>query len=168
VLFSTRNDEPWCRVRFNQVQGPKPIFNTFETVADEMAAIGNHLIHLIAAEDVSPTDICIIYNGKSALDQIEKLVAPKLANLYVAMTRARSLLAIYSQASEIGSNSASHAVNTAPEPCIKSLHSIDDVEDAVSRQDDFHDLLDIIGHQHRSWLRAIWLRKETLIPGRSR
>jgi superfamily I DNA/RNA helicase len=138
-------------VRFNQVQGPKPFLQRFDSRDAEIMALGNHIAHLTTKEGISPSDICLIYNGKSAVRILESKLAPRLAglglklsvqtnrpferqantllattshsykgydaevvlipcadlyttrdgqvlsaNLYVAMTRARSLLGIYS------------------------------------------------------------------------
>ena len=120
--------------------------------------MGDHLLHLLTAEDVAPKDICILYNGKHVADQVQRMLQPRLdpfdvelsvqvsqtfqrrsntvlmttsnsfkgyesevvlipcadqfvgagyqtlANsLYVAMTRARSILAVYAQNSASGS-----------------------------------------------------------------
>nr|WP_236649354.1 ATP-binding domain-containing protein [Rhodopirellula sp. SM50] len=144
-----RNGEDWLRVQYNQIDGPKPIYHRFDNRRQEMASIAGHLKYLIQNDGISPTDICIIYNGRvqdvlqsdlaTALAAIgvelsfqknrsferqpntlvattphsfkgyesevvvipcvDHYVAPEgkiLENsLYVAMTRARSLLAIY-------------------------------------------------------------------------
>ncbi len=129
---------------------PKPIFRAFDNRSDEIAAIAGHLKHLIQNDGISPTDICVIYNGRSVVQLLHEKLAPMMAeigvelsaqtnrpferqentlvvttshsfkgyesevvvipcadqfvtgdgqilanNLYVAMTRARSLLAIY-------------------------------------------------------------------------
>ncbi|MBB3209145.1 superfamily I DNA/RNA helicase [Rhodopirellula rubra] len=146
---TTRNNENWLRVRYNQIDGPKPIYHSFDNRDREMASIASHLRYLIQKDGISPTDICILYNGRvqdilhcklgPALAEIgvelsfqknrsferqpntliattphsfkgyesEVVVIPCVDNyvasegkilensLYVAMTRARSLLAIY-------------------------------------------------------------------------
>ncbi|EMI41334.1 AAA domain-containing protein [Rhodopirellula sp. SWK7] len=146
---TTRNNENWLRVRYNQIDGPKPIYHSFDNRNREMASIASHLRYLIQKDGISPTDICILYNGRvqdilhcklgPALAEIgvelsfqknrsferqpntliattphsfkgyesEVVVIPCVDNyvasegkilensLYVAMTRARSLLAIY-------------------------------------------------------------------------
>lgn len=144
-----RNGETWLRVHYNQIDGPKPIYHRFDNRSQEMASIAGHLKHLIQNDGISPTDICIIYNGR-VQDILQSTLAPALAvigvelsfqknrsferqpntlvattphsfkgyeaevvlipcvdnyvategkilenSLYVAMTRARSLLAIY-------------------------------------------------------------------------
>jgi superfamily I DNA/RNA helicase len=148
----TRGGEPWLQIEFNQVGGPQPLFQSHVSVEAQLQAMGDHLIHLLAAEDVSPRDICILYNGKHVAEQVVQIVGPRLApldvelsvqssqtfqrrdntvlvttsnsfkgyesevvfipcadqfvgsgfsvlahSLYVAMTRARSILAVYSQ-----------------------------------------------------------------------
>lgn len=119
--------------------------------------MGDYLVHLLTAEDVSPRDICILYNGKHVADRVRQTLAPRLEpfdvelsvqvsqtfqrrsntilmttsnsfkgyesevvlipcadqfvgagqkvlanSLYVAMTRARSILAVYAQSSASG------------------------------------------------------------------
>ena len=150
LLESTqRNGEDWLCVQYNQIEGPKPIYHSFDNRGQEMASMASHLKYLIQQDGISPTDICLIYNGRvkevlhsklsPALEQIgvelsfqtsrsferqpntliattahsfkgyesEVVVIPCVDNyvaaegkilensLYVAMTRARSLLAIY-------------------------------------------------------------------------
>lgn len=172
---TVRGDHEWLRVRFNQVQGPKPFLQRFESRDAEMTALGNHIAHLITKEGVSPADICLIYNGKSAVRILESKLAPRLAglglklsvqtnrpferqsntllattshsykgydaevvlipcadlyttrdgqilsaNLYVAMTRARSLLGIYSVNS---GHSAARKLNENLQACIDAQGS---------------------------------------------
>ncbi len=145
-----RNGEEWLRVNFNEIQGPKPIFRSFDSRSAEIELIATHLKHLICNDGISPSDISIIYNGNSVATLLELKLAPMLteigvelsiqvnrtferqdntlvvttsnsykgyeseviiipcvdqfvsgdgqilaSNLYVAMTRARSLLALY-------------------------------------------------------------------------
>ncbi len=167
-----RNDDDWLRVRFNQIHGPKPIFHSLANRSDEFDAIAGHLKHLILKEGISPSDICVIYNGKSVVQTLEAKLAPKMTqigvelsvqtnrsferqentlvvttsnsykgyesevvvipcvdqfvsgdgqvlgnNLYVAMTRARSLLAIYSIN---GGSEASRKISSTIADCIKT------------------------------------------------
>jgi superfamily I DNA and RNA helicase len=76
-------------------------------------------------------------------------------NLYVAMTRARSLLAIYGTRN--GSSSAKQIFDEL-ELCVNLLNSTPTIETETSRQDDFNDLLEQIGVEHRKWLRQLWKR----------
>ncbi|MCO8123729.1 AAA domain-containing protein [Stieleria sp. TO1_6] len=80
-----RNGEAWLRVRFNQIDGPKPIYHRFENRSQEMAAIAVHLKHLIQSDGISPTDICVIYNGR-AHEVLETQLAPKLAEIGVELS----------------------------------------------------------------------------------
>lgn len=181
---TVRGHHEWLSVRFNQVQGPKPFLQRFDSRDAEMTALGNHIAHLITKEGVSPSDICLIYNGKSVVRLLESKLAPRLAglgvelsvqtnrpferqpntlivttshsykgydaevvlipcadqyttqdgqvlsaNLYVAMTRARSLLGIYSVNS---SDSAARKLNETLQACIDAQSSpplIDSSED---------------------------------------
>lgn len=218
---SQRNGEEWLRVRFNQIAGPKPIFHAFDNRSDEIDAIDDHLKHLIQKEGISPTDICVIYNGKSVVQLLESKLKPKLAefgvelsvqtnrpferqentlvvttshsykgyesevvmipcvdqyvtsdgqilanNLYVAMTRARSLLAIYGIRE---GSTASRTLRDTIAACVETMNSIPDVEIPTSIQDDLNDILDHIGHEYRRWLVDLWkrfdIRQEPITDG---
>ncbi len=169
-----RDGEDWLEVHFSQIDGPKPIYHSYDQRRDEMSAIAIHLKHLIDVDGVSPTDICIIYNG-GANRILESQLAPRLAEfgvelsfqkkrsferkpntliattphsykgyesevvvipcvdhyvasegkllanaLYVAMTRARSLLAIY------GINSGSESsrrIGATIAACVETQHA---------------------------------------------
>lgn len=80
-----RNGEDWLEATFSQVEGPKPIYNSFERRSDEMASIAKHLRHLIEVDGISPTDICVIYNG-GAGRILEAQLAPKLAEFGVELS----------------------------------------------------------------------------------
>ncbi|WP_254511389.1 AAA domain-containing protein [Anatilimnocola floriformis] len=203
-----RNGQEWLQVRFNQVHGPKPIFRRFDNRDLEMAALGNHIAHLVTKEGVAAADICLIYNGKSVIRLLETKLAPRLskigielsvqtnrpferqpntllvttshsykgydaevvlipcsdqyttqdgqvlaANLYVAMTRARSWLGIYSLNSN---DSAVSRLNDAIESCVETLSTPAAVDLTSSKQDDFLELLERIGSEHRKWLLSLW------------
>ncbi len=166
-----RNGEEWLEARLSQIDGPKPIFHSFGRRSNEMAAIAGHLQHLIEVDGISPTDICVIYNG-GASRILESQLAPKLAEfgvelslqknrsferksntllattphsykgyesevvvipcvdhyvapegmlvangLYVAMTRARSLLAMYGIN---GGSEASRKIGDAISACVET------------------------------------------------
>lgn len=207
---SQRNGEEWLRVRFNQIEGPKPIFHAFDSRNDEIDAITRHLMQLIQEEGISPTDICVIYNGKSLVQLLESQLKPKLAeigvelsvqtnrpfvrqehtlvvttshsykgyesevvlipgvdqyvtgngqilanNLYVAMTRARSLLALYGVRE---GSAASCTLRETISACVEAMNSTPEIEIPTSLQDDLNDSLDHIGHEHREWLVDLWKR----------
>jgi len=209
---TTRNGEEWLRARFNQIDGPKPVCQLFDTRGAEMASIASHLKLLIQNERLSPTDICLIYNGKAALQVLESELGPKMKeigvelsvqtnrpferqentlvvttshsykgyesevvmipcvdqfvtgegqilanNLYVAMTRARSLLAIYGLREGY---SASRRLTGTIVSCVKSMNTPQSVERSTSIQDDLTDLLESIGSEHRAWLIDLWKRFE--------
>ncbi|MBL8819744.1 MAG: AAA family ATPase [Planctomyces sp.] len=80
-----RKDEDWLEARFSQIDGPKPIFHSFDRRLDEIAAIAGHLRHLIEVDGISPTDICVIYNG-GAGRILESHLAPKLAEFGVELS----------------------------------------------------------------------------------
>ena len=74
-------------------------------------------------------------------------------NLYVAMTRARSLLAIYGTRN--GSSPATQIFETL-KSCTELLKTKTRVEPEASRLDTFNNLLEQIGDQHRNWLQQLW------------
>ena len=86
------------------------------------------------------------------------------SNLYVAMTRARSLLAIYG-IREV--STASRTLTQTISECVAALNSSPSVEMPTSIQDDINDILDSIGQEHRKWLVDLWkrydIRQEPLI-----
>ncbi len=212
IEMGKRNGEDWLHVRFNQIDGPKPIFHMFDSRTAEIDCITTHLKHLILKEGISPTDICLIYNGKLAVELLESTLGPRLAkmgvelsvqtnrpferrdntlvvttshsykgyesevvmipcvdqyvtgdgeilakNLYVAMTRARSMLAIYGVAS--GSTVARELCETIS-ACVQTMNLMPKVETATTLQDDFNDILETIGVNHRQWLADLWTQFE--------
>ncbi len=207
-----RNGEEWLSVRFNQIDGPKPIYHAFGNRTAEMEAIATHLKHLIQKEGISPNDICLIYNGKSVVQHLASNLRPILAemgvelsvqtnrpferrsntlvvttshsykgyesevvlipsvdqfvtgngqilanNLYVAMTRARSLLAIYGTG---GGSVASGQLSETIATCVETMNVTPNVEGSTSIQDDLNDILENIGFEHRAWLVDLWKRFE--------
>ena len=207
---SERNGEEWLKVRFNQIDGPKPIFHSFDNRVEEIVTLAGHLKYLIRKEGISPNDICVIYNGKSVVELLESKLGPKLAeigvelsvqtnrlferrentlvvttshsfkgyesevvlipcvdqfvtgdgqilanNLYVAMTRARSLLAIYGMPE---GSTASRRLCQTMSSCVKAMNMTSKVDVSTSMQDDLNDILASIGFQHRQWLEDLWKR----------
>jgi superfamily I DNA/RNA helicase len=207
-----RNGDEWLRVRFSQIDGPKPIFRDFGNRTAEIERIAGHLKHLILSDGISPNDICLIYNGTSVVQLLESKLGPKMAeigvelsvqtnrpferqhntlvvttshsykgyesevvlipgvdqfvtgdgqilanNLYVAMTRARSLLAIYGVT---GGSTASRQLMQTISKCVETMNSTPIVEIPSSTQDDLNDILDQIGTEHRRWLDDLWKRFE--------
>ena len=204
------NGQTWLKVRFNQVDGPKPFFRCYDRRTEEINAIANHLVQLIRTEGVSPSDICVIYNGKHVVQLLESILKPTLSqigvelsiqtnrpferqsntlvittshsykgyesevviipcvdqfvaaegkvlanNLYVAMTRARSLLCLYASY-ECGA--ASRRIVETISSCVDTLNATPEVDMTTSIQDDLNDILDQIGTQHRAWLIDLWKR----------
>ena len=80
-----RNDQEWLETTFSQVDGPKPIFHRYRNRNEEMAAVAGHLKHLIEVDGISPTDICVIYNG-GAIRILESQLAPPPAELGVELS----------------------------------------------------------------------------------
>ena len=76
-------------------------------------------------------------------------------NLYVAMTRARSLLTLFAQRMK---SDEAKTLYTVMEDCLGNLEEPQKIESDISRQDDVVAILDCIGHEHRKWLVNIWNR----------
>lgn len=201
-----RGGGPWWDVRFNQIDGPRPLIKTSSAPATQFRAVGDYLYDLIDVEGVRPEDICLLYVGKAVKEAIlgdiakrlkplkvdvevrvgqsmrrsegtvlattphsfkgydaevvvipaaDKFYAPikgVLANeLYVAMTRARSLLALFT-------GSGPGEINDALKRCTEQLADIRAVDDPASVRDDFRAMLDIIGDKHGQWLHGLMSR----------
>lgn len=78
-----------------------------------------------------------------------KPLQPLPNNLYVAMTRARSLLEVYAVQAD---GLANRNIIDTIEAC---LDVIEDYDSGISSVDDFEDLARMIGYQHRDWLKAL-------------
>ena len=90
----------------------------------------------------------------ASVDKFVTKEAGVLANtLYVAMTRARSELAIYG----IHRNSPQEAdFLSVLEECLGQLVDQPKVEKEISRIDDFEEVVQDIGPSHRAWIETIW------------
>ncbi len=165
----THHGGNWLSVKLNQINGPRPIYRSFNDRTTEMNTIARDLKYLTSTDGISPNDICLIYNG-NAQAALESLLAPRLAefgvelsvqtnraferqshtiiattphsfkgyeaevvlipcvdrfvaprgrilahSLYVAMTRARSLLAIYGMS---GGSEASRTIGEMIGDCV--------------------------------------------------
>ncbi len=62
---TTRDGAAWWVVRFNQVDGPVPIFKKYHNIDQQIDAIGDQIVSWIREEAVKPGDICILYNGEN-------------------------------------------------------------------------------------------------------
>lgn len=76
-------------------------------------------------------------------------------NLYVAMTRARSILTLFGQKMN---NQHARKLYQVIEECLDNLHERPAIETEISPHDDVVDLLAVIGNEHRKWLVDIWNR----------
>ena len=187
------NGKPWRKVRFNQVDGPAPIFKKYPSLDGQINAVAEQVIRWIREDGVKPGDISILCNDKRFRDQIKDALAPNLReinaeiitapgkgwdrnersvvastlhsfkgydseivvvaglerfaaqgkilanNLYVAMTRARSILAVYAYASQQPKEQAQRLVTTVEE-CLNELLSRPKVELENSKLEDFEDM----------------------------
>jgi superfamily I DNA/RNA helicase len=195
-----RAGRPWWNVRFNQIDGPRPIVNACPRPALQYQAVGDYIYNLIAVEGVVPEDICLLYIGqavkKAILGEIAERLKPlnvdvevrvgqsmrrsegtvlattphsfkgydaevivipaadrfyapgrgALANeLYVAMTRARSLLALFTA-------SGCDEIIEALKRCSDQLLYTPVVDPALSARDEFRGLLEVLGDQQGQWL----------------
>lgn len=80
-----RNGQEWLEAAFSDVEGPKPIFHRFQQRKEEIEMVAAHLKHMIEADRISPTDICILYNG-GARRVLESELRPKLAEFGVELS----------------------------------------------------------------------------------
>lgn len=91
-----------------------------------------------------------------AVDQYTSKEKGVLANnLYVAITRARSIVTMFAQ--KMKSQHAERLYRVIEE-CLDGLHDRPPVDAEVSVQDDLVDVLGRIGTEHRDWLLGLWRR----------
>src|SRR5262249_30444968 len=62
VEQTARKAGPWWNVRFNQVEGPAPIYKKFASLDEQIEALGKQVVRWVRDEGVKPGDICILYN----------------------------------------------------------------------------------------------------------
>lgn len=74
-------------------------------------------------------------------------------NLYVAMTRARSILTLFAHNS---THSDAKLIFAAVETCLDCICERPKVDSQISPQDDIEDLVEVVGEKHRKWLHGIW------------
>ena len=210
-----RNGHPWWNVRFNQVNGPQPSFKKYNSIPNEIDAIGDQICEWIQIDGVDPSDICVLYIGKNIRRELTDRVGPKLkvagakllvetgmeigrdqstvlattphsfkgydaeiivvagvdqfiaknkethepeilaTTLYVAMTRARSILAVYGLERR-PAKPLPIKLLTVLQDCLDSVLDRPDVDKEISKKDEFDDLLAEVGSEHRDWLESIW------------
>jgi superfamily I DNA/RNA helicase len=209
----SRQSSPWWHVRFNQVEGPTPIFRKYGSLEQQVEALGSQIMDWISKDGVRPCDICILSNDHAFLNRVDREIGPRLRglnvqivrdpgqgdardpnaivvstsfsfkgyeaevvviggverfiakgqilpnNLYVAMTRARSVLAIYAYDKKDARPEAQKILLTLQQ-CLDALLDRPQVEQEVSNRDDFEDLLPRLGTASdtlkREWLGKLW------------
>jgi hypothetical protein len=57
---TTQGGGPWWKVRFNQVDGPKPIFRKYRSLDQQVTALADQVIRWIVDDGVRPSDISIL------------------------------------------------------------------------------------------------------------
>jgi superfamily I DNA and RNA helicase len=196
-------------VRFNQVEGPTPIFKKYRSLDKQVAAVTEQIVWWIREDNVKPGDICILCNDNHFKEQIRESLTPRLHeiqaniisepgtgwsrddrsvvastshsfkgydseivvvaglerfigqgqilanNLYVAMTRARSILAVYAYAHQ-NPNAQTKQLLTTFQDCLDELVLRPKVEQEISNLEEFEDVLERLGAESRDWLVKIW------------
>jgi hypothetical protein len=90
----------------------------------------------------------------AGVDQFKAQTTGILANnLYVAMTRARSVLTLFSQSMN---DARAKKLCSVIEDCLGYLEEAPSVAFEISPQDDIVEILDLIGSEHRKWLIDLW------------
>jgi hypothetical protein len=205
-LIEKAEGADWWKVRFNQIDGPTPLFFQYPNLETEFAAIGDRIVAWIQNEGVKPKDIRILYIGKYTAEKWLPVVGRKLqaigvnflvqkgetfvtdertviattphsfkgydseivviagveqffadnrilaSTLYVAMTRSRSILAMFGKTNkETGQARILKVIGE----CLDKLADRPAVETEISRNDDFEDVLARLGCK-REWLDKTW------------
>ena len=70
-------------MRFNQIDGPRPLIKTSFAPATQFRAVGDYLYDLINVEGVRPEDICLLNVGKAVKEAILGDIAKRLKPLRV-------------------------------------------------------------------------------------
>jgi superfamily I DNA/RNA helicase len=74
----TRRGDTWWNVRFNQVEGPTPVFRKYNSLEQQVEALGEQVVRWITYEGVKPCDICILSHDRSFLKRVNEEVGPRL------------------------------------------------------------------------------------------
>lgn len=202
-----RRGRRWWKVRFNQIDGPRPVVRVFTDLTSQLSAAGERLTGWIGQEGVAPADIKILYAGRDVAQRAATVLQPIVAALgarmevqtseaftraedtvvvttphsfkgydaeivlvlgaerfvgkngplgyplYVALTRARSLLEVCAQTG--GAAAAGLGVIDVLQRCADDLSCAD--EDPLGRasQDDLAWVLGKLGEEHRPWLQDL-------------
>lgn len=77
---------PWWKIRFNQIDGPKPLLFEYSTADQQFREIVNYVQRLVEVEDVQPEDIAVIYNGAHIRNRLETQVAEMLNGFGVELS----------------------------------------------------------------------------------
>ncbi|MBL4846771.1 MAG: AAA family ATPase [Planctomycetes bacterium] len=214
-----RNGRPWWRVRFNQIDGPSPVFRSFLSLELEIKAVADRVVALIRDEAVCPSAIRLLYVGRNipplvagalearlgdlgarfqhvtsrsfpqeadtvvlttphsfkgyeaevvlvlAADQFVSQSGALARPLYVALTRARSILEVY--ASDASRAGPKDQILTALSECLEDFAGESQAPPEALELSDLDDVLDEIGQEHRDWLtrlaRSYELSREPLV-----
>jgi superfamily I DNA/RNA helicase len=87
-----------------------------------------------------------------SIERFQAKGKPLTQALYVAMTRARSVLALYGKSSK---EDGEREILEALEACLDALVERPAAEPAIPESDEFEDILTAIGTDHRDWLVGI-------------
>ena len=197
-----RNQRPWWRVHFNEIQGPQPVFRRFASLDEEIAGLCERVCSLLSDEAVQPCDVAVIYNGRNIRTRLERELPRVLTplgfralvqtseaftgdehtvvvttphsfkgydaevvlvaaaeqfnaretgilseTLYVAMTRARSVLEVFGQ-NRTGRGHGAEILNALEDCADDSLSASTTAFDS----DDLELLVTQLGEDHRAWL----------------
>jgi superfamily I DNA/RNA helicase len=112
------------------------------TTAQSFKGYDAEIIVIAGAEQFTARDVGVLAN-----------------NLYVAMTRARSILAIYGRKLE---DEQHKQISSICQECINLLIDNGDLDRHMSRIDEFEEVLQRLGNDHRKWLEDLW-KKHQLI-----
>ena len=75
-------------------------------------------------------------------------------SLYVAMTRARSILTLFTSSTK--SNRDGFRIQSVLRQCLDALGETPLVETQACNRDDLDEILNLLGHEHGRWLHELW------------
>ena len=85
IELTRQGGSPWWNVRFNQVEGPKPIFRKYRSLAQQVTALADQVIRWIVEEGVRPCDISILCHDRAFRGHVEEELTPRLEAIKVRL-----------------------------------------------------------------------------------
>ncbi len=92
-LQTLDHGQPWWQVRYNETEGPEPGLHLLGNFVRERQLLISQLIDWVGQQNVRPSQICILFNGRKAEQSLRLDVAPQLEaqGIQLNVTRRESI-----------------------------------------------------------------------------